>query len=963
VNLFGTVWSGPELQRLLTKILGAKPAGCDPDGLIRTDTILGAGIQEVLLTQGRWGDSFRMAFALSVAENPEHLDLLTDAVVREFDAVGDEVFRWWLEENKVSAVGCRTLLELSDKAAPHLDGLIQALEKKSLSIRGLKGRLDQSKRGALIRACVDGFFHNDLREAARGFAEYARGTFAAVLQSSLYPGEVSLISFKQPLYIGVHAAEDPEEDFLVVASETASVFVSGNPGPDAQPQRPAYLYLMRDGELAHIHLHPGTARSTISFRDGFSRGDPETTQTLTPSHLDDWTRRSETGGGRGWVSLGPSNPYFQDKLPMLGVRDPVREGLDGIPALIASIQTSWEDASSLNRRTAEAFTRFILTRALRAEAVSHQTGGPAQNAQLDLLILGAGESLVLAGAFAEDLRRLFPKLHVLSLDSKTFATAPESIAVGPDTVVLGVSHSGQYFNTLDDVKFLRAVHECGGCGPVFALTGQIATLLGQAVGQSFKAGAPFGERIFTDGAGWRLEEPHGLTTVAAHFTLSQLLLRLAEAAYKGDSRAGLGVSNDDLQFLRSRIGESGAKAEEITGCTAKGYRLGSPMHRNLQREGRWLSWFLIEPLAVSVLSVLHLAVVFFLGVNPVTLAMKTLPDAWVNVASPALWSCVLVYGQVAYFFLMAPVIIALLMRLIMGRPLADRFTGRNLYIADRGWVATLTESFVRRLFALGYGFSGFQDPKSGDIVAGFIDAVAPSITRGDVLVKGIPVDDRVRATTTMVSTQLRGGPSLNQSAYAVGIGQENSSRHKFHRFVSVGGAPRASVRVSATGRQIDESRTSALYRLIGHYVMFHNLASRVRSAVNRILPLINLIGAPVFLLMYLLSLGRWRIWFRSWDIAETQSRANIFTTSVAPPIALRSDHYRPLLWEPTVARRDSSEVWDQVISSTATGVRAFISPMQIPGLMGRKGSVCQKSIVCHAEQATGGVGGAGVGQR
>jgi hypothetical protein len=114
MELFGTAWSGTALQRLLTQALGAKPSCCGSDGLVHSDTILGAGIQELLLTQGRWGASFRMAFALNVAEHPQHLDVLTEALVRDFDAMADEVFRDWLEENKISTVGCKSLPDLCD---------------------------------------------------------------------------------------------------------------------------------------------------------------------------------------------------------------------------------------------------------------------------------------------------------------------------------------------------------------------------------------------------------------------------------------------------------------------------------------------------------------------------------------------------------------------------------------------------------------------------------------------------------------------------------------------------------------------------------------------------------------------------------------------------------------------------------------------------------------------------------
>jgi hypothetical protein len=918
-RLFDRAWSGPELQRLLTKILGTQPVGSGRDGLIHTDTILGAGFQELFLTQGRWDASFRMAYALEVAEKPTDLDVLRNKTVREFKDAAETVWNLWMNENGVTGAGCKTMAELYEKVSEKLPGLILALEVQSLSVRGLKDHLNHEKRVDLIRTCVSGFFLNDLREACRSFAEHAKGTYGMVMQSSLYPGEASLVAFKQPLYIGMHASADPEEDYLVVASEAASVLVAGELGTGGCPKRPAHLYWMRDGEQAHLRLNPGSARATITFRDGFGQEAPETLQTLNPANLERWARQSETEDGRGWVSLDDDNPYFRKDRSSSEAVDPVREGLDQIAAVFDSIQRDWASATSFNRRTAEAFGALLLAQARRSEADSLKAQGPSKNARLDLLVLGAGESLVLGAAFVEDLQQVFPKLHLKAMDSKTFAIDPEGLPVGLDTLILGVSHSGQYFNTLDDVKFLQAAHRLGRVGPVFVLTGQRATLMGQAVGQSFKTAAPFSERIFTDGVGWRLEEPHGLTTTAAHFTLSHLLLQLAERAAaepsSDDDSSGLGISGDDIRFLRSRLMETPRQAEEITGRNIKGFRLESLKHAALRREGRWLSWFLVEPLVVSVLSVIHLGLVFAWGTNPVAAAVSALHLGLWNAPTPAFWSCAAVYGQVVYFFLMAPIVIALLLRTVMRRPLTDRFTGRNLFIAERGWVAFLVESFVRRLFALGYGFSGFQDPKAGDPTAGFIDEVAPSITRGDILVNGVSADPTLRATVGMVSTQLRGAPSFNQSAYAIGIGQEESASAKFHQFVSVGGVADSAAVIGRTARRLDESRIASLYRLIGHYVMFHALASRVQRKVNAVLPIINTVGIPVFALAYILSLGRWAVWFRPWDISETQSRANIFTTSVAPPIVIRPEEYRPLLWKEPVDNNDAFTLDRKVASS------------------------------------------------
>jgi hypothetical protein len=105
-------------------------------------------------------------------------------------------------------------------------------------------------------------------------------------------------------------------------------------------------------------------------------------------------------------------------------------------------------------------------------------------------------------------------------------------ADGPqlELVPLAISRSGQTFNTLDAVKFLHTLHGLGKAGPVFLMTGEIDTLMGAAVGQCVKAEAPWVDRVFPTGPGWRTAEPATVSSAAAHASLTQLLLHLVRKA-------------------------------------------------------------------------------------------------------------------------------------------------------------------------------------------------------------------------------------------------------------------------------------------------------------------------------------------------------------------------------------------------------------------------------------------------
>jgi hypothetical protein len=99
-----------------------------------------------------------------------------------------------------------------------------------------------------------------------------------------------------------------------------------------------------------------------------------------------------------------------------------------------------------------------------------------------------------------------------------------------NTLTLAMSQSGQTFNTLDAAKFLHTLHGLGKAGPVFLMTGEIDTLMGAAVGQCVKAEAPWVDRVFPTGPGWRTAEPATVSSAAAHASLTQLLLHLVRKA-------------------------------------------------------------------------------------------------------------------------------------------------------------------------------------------------------------------------------------------------------------------------------------------------------------------------------------------------------------------------------------------------------------------------------------------------
>jgi len=71
-------------------------------------------------------------------------------------------------------------------------------------------------------------------------------------------------------------------------------------------------------------------------------------------------------------------------------------------------------------------------------------------------------------------------------------------------------------------------------------------------------------------------------------------------------------------------------------------------------------------------------------------------------------------------------------------------------------------------------------------------------------------------------------------------------------------------------------------------VVFHKTAAHTRDFVNRLVPIANLVWAPVFLLVKVLTGGRVRPRFGRWDLSRTQSGTRIATTA-APVSAYDKD--------------------------------------------------------------------------
>jgi len=901
------------LGRWLAEVLGeAHPAQGDSPKI--------AGMMDLLNTQGRWGASLRLAFAM------QRRITAPKWYLKELTRVAEQVFARWTAPTTAgestdegpaklvpSVVGCASLAEVYATNPAAVKQLVEALWQASLQAsrewqEDTKGDIRQA-----LEQAVEAFFLNDLYRATQLFMAGAQGTFGLVATTSLQPGAIALAADRQPLFIGA----DPENGLLIYASEAAALKVAGEPDREGWVRPIPFRCDLRDGDIALLQVVAGTADNTITLVNRY-RDDAPVVERITTERLAasagatlGTAADAPTATALRWVTL-TDNPLITPASGRVGRRrrrDRVLNEMSDIPRVLALVRRVWDDPASPNRQTAASFVAEFFARSEAGKVATAPTGAPSRVAGIDVLLLGVENSLYLAERFANDLARVFPYLRVEAVDAVRYCEDPNQFHVGPETITLALSHSGQTFNTLDAVKFVNALHALGKAGPVFVMTGEVDTLMGAAVGQQVYAGAPWQARVFDTAAGWRTAEPATVSTAAMHATLTELLLLLMRQALarRGDAAPpfGFAASASDVQQIDALARFAIPRAEAVLGCTAEGWKINNSERDALLGQGRDMARMLTEPALVFLFTAVHLFAMVWLGWNPVVglgeLLSSTTDLAFVD-AGTQVGKFLLVVLQTVYF-LFAGVLFALLLRWLQRRPLLDRlYVGRTLVIGDDAWVKDLLSQYVSKLFSLAYEFAGFASIHAADARSGeLLHSYGHRVTRGLILFLGLPDGrwagrERAEAAVCMTSCQVRGVQNLGSGAIVFGVGHNPACADKIDHFTVLGGASAPAESVSwvlrsdwsALARKLQESRFSSFERLLSAYVVFHNTAARTRDFMNRLVPIANLVWAPAFLLVRLLTGGRVRPRFSRWDLSRTQSGTRIATTA-APVSAYDKD--------------------------------------------------------------------------
>ncbi|KXZ56995.1 hypothetical protein GPECTOR_1g9 [Gonium pectorale] len=461
------------------------------------------------------------------------------------------------------------------------------------------------------------------------------------------------------------------------------------------------------------------------------------------------------------------NPYvaFSPNLDLTPGRDYVADDLADVPRVLARIRDSWTDPLSLNRQTGEDF--FAMLDKLVQFALS--TPAAAERPGIDLLVTGVESSLWLAEQWAGDLKLVFPQLHVQAVISvlgnargripptgSTFCRSSASFLADQHTLCLAVSQSGQTFPTIHAARILNQLLP----GRVFTLCGSVDTKMALALGQRVALRSPFGRRVFNSCAGGRCAEPPSVVCVALHQSLSELLsflvVRMRQSSVYASGRPlGMILSKDDMVDMRSvRDRFIDETCVQLTGHDAAGQRAESLHHLALVGQGRKWALHVIETPTAWVLSLIHILATVVSG-WPVVFAVVhgiCLGAGASEAVDTALSKIALAVDSVIYMFL--PIIYAVILRVIQGRPIWHRMGKRTIVVADVPYVHQIIETFVSKMYALAYGIASVE-VHGANPVDHFVHRFTHRVVRGLLIALGRP-DGRLYSQTKSESWVLLG---------------------------------------------------------------------------------------------------------------------------------------------------------------------------------------------------------------
>lgn len=788
-----------------------------------------AGMMDLLITQGMWDASLRLAYQLAVAEsiedafggkNPSKTAPNTapsPQQISEWAAIVEPIFR--NHKDTLLLPYATSMLELSQKHVNELEQTLLRALSQTAPIRSWP----TAKQTAFVKTAVYAFFHNNLYQATKLFMSRAKGSFGLVTVSTLSEASLVLSSWGQPIATGFNV----QDEYMVYASEPAAV--------DAVLSHIPRSYRLdldqKAGEIAWVGVKHITVYSMLEDRE------------LLGSELEE-----------RWIPL-QGNSYILP--PEEHAADPVERDLREIPQVLQAIDATWRDPASFNRQSADYLAELLLEKAKRWEhrqraTINIKVDPMPYEPSLDLLITGVESSLWLGERFAHDLNTLFPALSIRALSANQALQRLQydfnGLQLGKTSIVLAISQSGQTFPTLQATNAFEQLRRQGLIAELFLLTGEVCSLMGTAIAQYYYQESSFTRRIFINGSGRRTAEPTTVAVAAAQATLTELLLYLAKQlrqrfpAQQGPF--GMTLTTADLLLLDRMKADFLNQSEVIIGTTASGKPVRSSEYQNLIRVSqKWASHITEMPLAWGI-HALYILITVGLSM-PLVQTLFRLLFGLVHQPVPGLLLPLLTAADII-IYIFGPWFWTLGLRYLQGRPLLARTGKRTLVIGDVPWVHQLLKVYVSKLFSLSYGIASLEvhgaNPQDH-----MLHHFGHRVVRGTLIFLGIPdgrrnpMQKENESAVIMTGKQASGVRHLDTGAEIIALGHNPAIAQQGFQDAIVLSSPAAAfvqgtsdAKDSTLPRQIAveqfrEARFGSFERLLASYVFFWSMAKQVAS--------------------------------------------------------------------------------------------------------------------------------------
>ena len=804
-----------------------------------------AGMMDLLVTQGMWYASVRLAYQQAIAISIEDaFDKQEPSVAAPNTAPSREELNAWVEifesafTSELSNLKPHDADKITPTALKSSKTLRQALIT-ALSNHSSAKSLSKLQIISLIQFTLEAFFNNDLYRATQIFVDRAKGSFGLVTVSTLSESELVLCAKGQPITVGFNW----ERGYMVYASEPAAVDrVLLN-----KPQSFRLDLDKQNGEVAKVSAKNITIYSLTQQQE------------LSVLYLRD-----------RWISM-TEHPHLAYVKPTPTGQDPVAYDINGIPQVLHEVKTDWENPISLNRRSAD-YLIYLLTEKVqrfeKRQRLMFKVGLLSKIRTMptvDLLITGEENSLWVGEKFARDLKVVFPFLNVVTTSANEILQQLDrgfgQLNLGKDSLILAITQSGQTFSTLQVINVFDHLSSQGIIGELFILTGELSSFINSTQGKgglttisnsSFVNNDNQRYRIFINGSDRRTAEPSTVAVAAALQTLTELLFYLAKqmrSDFPHSDPLGMTLTTESLMVLAMMKEDFlNRNILYITGTDTRGKPLESNTKQALVEHGRyWANHVTETPLAWAIQALyIIVSVGWAIPFGHALPLVKTLSGLLFNLlgVSPeltALLSPAIAIADIGVYIFGAW-LWTLIIRCCQGRQILARTGKRTLVIGDVTWVNQLLQAYVSKLFALSYGIATIE-VHSANPQDRLLHSFGHRVVRGTLIWLGIPDGRRSQEqqaaenAVIMTGKQANGVRNINTGAEIIAIGNNPQiSQQGFSKSLVLDSNNDAvyfrNAAVTEQKEQIEALREScfgSFERLLSSYVFFWAMAKKVAS--------------------------------------------------------------------------------------------------------------------------------------